>query len=359
MESEACPGWAVYVAGRNEAEFAAAGSNAGTPGTGQVGANDLRGDLKFTELVASTFSALRQVQLLQRRQATLSQFFAPAVFQAFGSERPEVVLQPRETEVTVLFCDLRGFSLHSERMAGNLLGLLERVSTALGVMTHEILDHGGVLGDFQGDAAMGFWGWPLAQADKVPRACRAALAISERFQQAAHEAVGSLADFRVGIGMATGRAVAGRIGTEDQVKVTVFGPVVNLASRLEGMTKICRAPILLDGPTAEVVAQHMPAGAARLRRVAAMIPYGMQTRVDVHELLPPTGSSESPTDDELRRYAQGLASFESGKWGTALEALGPLRARDGAAAFLASTIVNLGMDAPPGFDGVIALGSKD
>ncbi|MBS0208420.1 MAG: adenylate/guanylate cyclase domain-containing protein [Planctomycetes bacterium] len=358
MESEACPGWAVYVGGRNEVERTPLTPALGGSGTGSVGPIDLRGDLKFTELVASTFSALQQVQLLQRRQATLSQFFAPAVFQAFGSARPDVVLQPRETEVTVLFCDLRGFSLHSERMAGNLMALLERVSDALGVMTHEILDHGGVLGDFQGDAAMGFWGWPLAQADKVPRACRAALAINDVFQKAAHQADQSLADFRVGIGMATGRAVAGRIGTEDQVKVTVFGPVVNLASRLEGMTKLCRAPILLDGPTAEIVRQQLPAGAARLRRVATIRPYGMYARVEVSELLPPAGTADVPGDDDLQSYAAALSAFEQGQWSAALEQLEPLAARDGVAAFLRSTILGMGGAPAPGFDGVISLETK-
>src|SRR6185503_14223643 len=142
------------------------------------------------------------------------------------------------------------FSRSSERSAGDLLGLLNRVSEALGIMTHQILDEGGVVGDFHGDAAMGFWGWPIAHPDMVERSCRAALSIRAQFEAAACREGHPLADFRIGLGLATGRAVAGKIGTQDQVKVTVFGPVVNLASRLEGMTKLLRAPILLDEPTA-------------------------------------------------------------------------------------------------------------
>ena len=75
----------------------------------------------------------------------------------------------------MLFCDLRGFSRRSERDADDLLGLLNRVSRALGVMTHYILEEGGVVGDFHGDAAMGFWGWPIEQPNSIERACRAAL----------------------------------------------------------------------------------------------------------------------------------------------------------------------------------------
>ena len=110
----------------------------------------------------------------------------------------------RESEVAVLFCDLRGFSRTSERSGSDLLGLLERVSKALGVMTHQILDHGGVVGDFQGDAAMGFWGWPLPQSDIALRAALAALGIRAQFEAAAAQPGHPLADFRAGIGIATG-----------------------------------------------------------------------------------------------------------------------------------------------------------
>ena len=166
-----------------------------------------------------------------------------------------------------MFCDLRGFSRHSEQSAEDLLGLLNRVSQALGVTTHQIREQGGVLGDFHGDAAMGFWGWPLPQPDAAVRACLAALAIRAEFAETASRRDDPLADFRVGIGIATGRAVAGKIGTVDQVKVTVFGPVVNLASRLEGMTKILHAPILIDERTAIVVRNQLSptAGAAATR----------------------------------------------------------------------------------------------
>src|SRR5690606_25017321 len=115
---------------------------------------------------------------------------------------PEEVLKPRETEVSVLFCDLRGFSLEAERSADDLLGLLNRVSVALGVMTHHILESGGVVGDFQGDAAMGFWGWPLPQPDAIHRVCRAATAIRTAFEEAATRSGDALADFRMGIGIA-------------------------------------------------------------------------------------------------------------------------------------------------------------
>ncbi|OYV93006.1 MAG: hypothetical protein B7Z73_04035 [Planctomycetia bacterium 21-64-5] len=235
VHGEACRGWGVYVAGQFTGSLLS--EQPAAP-------EDLREDMKFTELVAATLNSLRQTELLQRKQAALRGFFSPQILEAITHEDPEVVLAPRETEVSVLFCDVRGFSRRAERQAEHLLTLLDRVSKALGVMTHHILDKGGVFGDFQGDAAMGFWGWPIAQENMVERACSAALAIRLAFETAARDPSHPLADFRVGIGLATGRAVAGRIGTTDQSKVTVFGPVVNLASRLEGMTKILHSPMV-------------------------------------------------------------------------------------------------------------------
>ena len=245
---------------------------------------------------------------MEHRHATLSQFFSPVVLDTLAVEDPEVVLAPRETEVSVLFCDLRGFSRESERQAGDLLGLLQRVSRALGVMTHHIREQGGVVGDFQGDAAMGFWGWPLPQHDAVLRTCRAALAVRAEFE--------ATAGFHAGIGVATGRAVAGKIGTVDQVKVTVFGPVVNLASRLEGMTKILRAPILLDEATARIVRQQVPRDVARVRRLAIVRPYGLDTPLEVSELLPPrvaVSRADRRAPGILRSGARRLSRAGSGR----------------------------------------------
>ncbi len=350
VSGDACRGWALYVAGR----FQALGGSAATPSD----PTDLREDMKFGELVASLLGALRQSEQLRRRQTTLSAFFAPAVMQAMQTADADRVLQPREADVCVLFCDLRGFSRRAERDADDLLTLLERVSRALGVMTHHILAQGGVLGDFHGDAAMGFWGWPLPQHDAVTRACTAALAIRREFVAASRDPDHPLADFRIGIGLASGRAVAGRIGTTDQVKVTVFGPVVNLASRLEGMTKILNAPILLDAATSEAARRQVSAATARVRRVARVVPYGTEAAVEVSELLPPADEMPELTDAHVRAYEQALDRFIAGDWTDAIERLHDVPAKDRVKDFLTVYIVQHGRTPPPHWNGVVPLSSK-
>ncbi|MCL4201124.1 MAG: adenylate/guanylate cyclase domain-containing protein [Pirellulaceae bacterium] len=341
-------GWAIYVTGH----FRERHSTIGEPVT------ELRDDLKFTEVVASTLGNTRQSRWLERRQASLTQFFSPVVLEAIAGRDPDQVLAPCETEVSVLFCDLRGFARHSEHSADDLLGLLRRVSGALGVMTRCILEQGGVVGDFHGDAAMGFWGWPLAQPDAVQRACRAALAIRSEFVGASTMAAHPLADFRIGMGLASGPAVAGRIGTADQVKVTVFGPVVNRAARLEGMTKRLHAPILLDKATATAIRDQFPSDEVRLRRVAVVQPYGMDIPLEVHELLPPEAQYPQLPDEAIRWYEEALDAMLDGRWQESLQLLHRVPAEDQVKDFLTVFIARHDRIPPADWDGVIPLSSK-
>ena len=365
VPGDACRGWALYIAGTGESLRSSRPSAVGHLPQEQeeeessAGSQDLRDDLKFAEVAASTLGNLRQAQLLERRQASLGQFFSPPVLAALAAGDPEQILAPREVEVTVLFCDLRGFSMHSEQAAGDLLGLLRRVSDALGVLTQHIMAAGGVVGDFHGDAAMGFWGWPLSQSPTALSACQAALAIRREFAVAAQVAGHPLADFRIGMGIASGKAVAGKIGTADQVKVTVFGPVVNLASRLESMTKQLHTPILLDAPTAaQLAACDGFDRQMRLRRVAHLRPYGLQSAIRVSELLPCESEYPQLAERDIQNYEAGLDALTAGRWRDALEYLHHVPADDEVKDFLTVFIAIHNRTPPPDWDGVIPLASK-
>ena len=348
IQGDACRGWGIYVAGRQPTSV--------TPRL--VDSGEMQAELKFTELVAEILRSLRQVQRLEQRQASLGHFFSPAVIEALGGNDPEIALKARETTVTVLFCDLRGFSRTSEQHAGDLLGLLTTISKALGVMTENIFNQGGVIADFQGDAAMGFWGWPIAQPDAARRACLAALCIRTEFEAASRRPGHPLAGFQVGIGIATGPAVAGKIGVHSQAKVGVFGPVVNLASRLEGMTKILGAAILMDPPTAKAAAEQIPPGAARCRRLAVVTPAGLDTPLAVYELLPPVSEYPVLTDEHLRHYETALDAFGAGQWSPALESLQRVPTEDTAKDFLVEFILRHRRTPPPDWQGVVRLDRK-
>jgi len=348
---EGCEGWVIYVSGQ------LASLHAGGIGQSlQSAPRDMQDDVKFTELVGTTVASLRQSRLLQKRQSGMRQFFAPVVMDAMSRRDPDEVLKPRETDVSVLFCDLRGFTRQSEESSGRLLELLQRVSDALGVMTGEILRAGGVVGDFHGDAAMGFWGWPLDQADAVGRAALAAAAIRDAFASQSIDGTmrpASLHGFRCGIGLATGRAVAGRIGTVDQVKVTAFGPVVNLASRLEGMTKTLGVEVLLDKVSATWIKNNMSSKQIRVRKLAIVRPSGFAEGIEVSQLLPPASQTSSPSDKDIATYELALEAFGIGKWEHAFELLHRISADDRAKDFMTATILKYGRVPPRDWDGVI------
>lgn len=348
LRSEACPGWAIYVTGQlpPSAEQDRQQSLRAAP-------EELLDDVKFAELVGQTVGNLRQSRRLQRRQAAMRHFFAPVVMEALAGRDTDEVLAPREAALSVLFCDLRGFTRQTEQDADHLLELLARVSDALGVMTRHILDTGGVIGDFHGDAAMGFWGWPLDQPDTAVRAAETAIRIRDQYASA-----GQASGFRCGIGIASGRAVAGRIGTSDQVKVTAFGPVVNLASRLEGITKAFAAEIIIDETTAEMLRDAVPASFPhRLRRLARVRPAGLTAPVEVSQLLSRHDDRrpQSLTDEQIADYQRSLEAFHRGDWDQAYELLHHLPAWDRPKDLLISTILRHGRVPPASWDGVIDL----
>ena len=348
--SLACRNWAIYVAGEFTVE-------SGTP-EAEIESNDFRDDIKFTELVASTLANLKRITLLEKNQASLGQFFSPVVMSAFSGRDPEEVLSPRESDVSILFSDLRGFSKTSEQFSDDLLGLLNRVSQALGVTTHHIFQEDGVIGDFHGDAAMGFWGWPIKQENFVLRACSAALGIRRELEVSSKHPEHPLHKFRMGIGIATGKAVAGKIGTVDQVKVTAFGPVVNLAARLETMTKQLHAPILLDETTADFIKEKVDRSIARIRKVARVKPFGMTKPLIVSELLPPVSEYPQLQDDHIAAYEESLDSLLEGDWEKAFEQLHHVPADDRVKDFLTVFIAQHNRVCPSNWEGVIPLLSK-
>jgi adenylate cyclase len=348
LPDDPLPGWGLYVTGQIIGSL--------RPGT-RPPQEALKADVKFGELVANMFGTMRQSMELQRRQGFLSRFLPRPVMAAIAEQNIEDVLRPRQAEVTVLFCDLRGSCQVAEEGQENLQMLWDRVGGALDIMASAIIDQGGVIGDFQGDAAMGFWGWPISYPDAVERAATAALTIRRRFAQIAERPGHALSGLACGIGIASGPAFAGRLGTIDQFKVDVFGPTVNLAARLESMTKMFRVPILVDESCAEKLQRTQQPGQARCRRLARVRPYGMKKELVVSELLLPQGEFGAMPKQQFKDYEAALEAFTAGRWEDARQLLGRYP-RDGATAFLTQFMSRHPQGPPAGWNGVIVMEGK-
>ena len=346
IRGESCKGWCMYVSGK--------GSDVGGM---IVSESDLAGDLRFTELVAQFIGSIRHVRLLQEQKTQLSSFFSPKVIEGLTDANVDA-LAPSEKDISVLFCDVRGFSKKSEKLQDDLLTLLQSVSAALGVMAGGILERDGAIADFQGDAALGFWGWPIELEEGPVPACRAALSIYNEFYREIAGAGSLLEGFSVGLGVAHGRALAGQIGTDKQAKVGVFGPVVNQGARLETMTKQFDLPICIDETTAKYVKKYLPPTEARVRRLARVRPKGMDTPMNVYGLLPPIDQMPDVTDEIIANYEEALDAVIDGKWDSAIELLGKVPDRDGPKQFLLRQIEATRNIPPSEWDGAFSLADK-
>jgi adenylate cyclase len=138
-------------------------------------------------------------------------------------------------EITVLFSDIRGFTSLSERLPPEaVVALLNRYFSR---QVEVILRNGGCLDKFIGDAIMAFWGAPLDDPDHARHAVMAALEMSEQLEQFKRELGEDGAVFDVGIGLNSGAAIVGLMGSENKREYTAIGDTVNVASRIEGLTK--------------------------------------------------------------------------------------------------------------------------
>ena len=337
--ADSCMGWCLYVSGK---------------GSGEITHESLGGDLRFAELMAQFIGSVRHMRVLQDQKTQFSAFFSPSVVESLTGKT--VSLDPEERDISVLFCDVRGFSLKVETFRDDLRALLRCVKEALAVMANGILDAEGTIADFQGDAALGFWGWPLKLDEGPMQACRAALTILAAFQNG-NRPGGLLEGFSVGIGIAHGNALAGQIGTPRQAKVGVFGPIVNQGARLETMTKQYGVQVCVDEATAEFCRQFLRPEEGRLRKLARVRPKGMREPITVSQLLPPAGTDDSPSNEQLAEFESAVDAVIAGEWALALATLKPLP-EDGPRGFLEARMGDFDNTPPAEWDGAFSLTEK-
>ena len=158
--------------------------------------------------------------------------------------------------VTVLFSDIRSFTSISETMEPT--ALLDFLNVYFSGMVESVLTHGGVVDKFMGDAIMAVFGAPVPMPDDALHAIRAALEMRSRLEQinVGFKARG-LPEIRTGIGLHSGQVVAGNMGHVERMEYTVIGDPVNLASRLEGMTKELACDVIMSEDLYREVEQHV------------------------------------------------------------------------------------------------------
>ncbi|MEO8706096.1 MAG: adenylate/guanylate cyclase domain-containing protein [Kofleriaceae bacterium] len=247
----------------------------------------IAGFLVLGFMIALTNRALRGMFASLRQRDSLTRFMPRQVAERIMRAGPDA-LAPVEREVTVMFTDIRGFTSMSEGMGPR--EVLAMLDDYFGRMGQIVKGHDGVVGKFLGDGMLAFWGVPDRVDDHALRAVRAArdmrLAIRELNQ---HRAQHDLPAIQIGIGIHTGVVAAGMLGGALQAEYTIIGDAVNVASRIEGLTKQHEVDVLISETTWNQLAESK-----RGARVAAAEIRGRKEPVTLYTL------DSSPATVEIR-----------------------------------------------------------
>ena len=197
---------------------------------------------------------VEQLRHKERMRETFGKYVDPRIVEGLIN-RPMLAAEGQRRVMTVLFCDVKGFSSASEEMTPQ--GLVKVMNRYFSVMSAPIRDHEGVIDKYIGDAIMAYWGAPFTtDADQARLASLAAVDMLERVASLRSEFPELLGvrsfpiSFDIRIGLATGEALVGSIGSELMMSYTVMGDTVNLASRLEGANKWYGGRVLVSEATA-------------------------------------------------------------------------------------------------------------
>jgi len=199
--------------------------------------------------LAALRAYLRELRERARTEALLSRVIDPRVAKQLVAEGVRIEdIKSESRIITLLFSDIRGFTTLSEsRPASEIVDLLNRYFS---MQAETVFRHGGALDKFIGDAIMAFWGAPTDDASHAEHAVACALDMSANLARFNAELAGSGITIDIGIGVHTGPAVVGFVGSKRKLEYTAIGDTVNLASRIEGETK-GRTRILVSATTRE------------------------------------------------------------------------------------------------------------
>ena len=281
----------------------------------------------------------------KRIRKAFESYVAPTIVQEMLKHPEQLRLGGERREITILFTDIRGFTTMSEKLDPEALVTL--LHDFLNPMSNIIVNQGGTIDKYMGDAIMALFGAPLAQPDHAHLACRAALEMVSSLAALNQEwATQGRPPLRVGVGVNTGPMAVGNMGSDRLFDYTAIGDNVNLGSRLEGLNKYYGTNILISQTTAAAVGN-----AFILRDVDQVRVKGKAQAARIYELLG-AGAPDPDLARYLELYHSALALYRQGQFAasrTAFEQVLEVRPGDaGCQRYLALTQKHL--ENPPGPD---------
>ena len=263
--------------------------------------------------VANALARHEQEQVAMKARVQFEQFFTPELAREL-EENPGLLLG-REAEVTLMFCDIRGFSAVSHRIGPEQT--MAWINDVFETLSQCVVDQGGVLVDYIGDELLAMWGAPQKCPDHAERACEAArgivrglVTIDERWEATIGQKT------QVGIGINTGNAHVGNTGSQRKFKSGPLGNTVNLASRVQNATKMAKCGVIITEDTHAQIGDRFDT-----RRLCQVKVINIPHPVELFEL------AVDPMENwgqMAAMYATGLDSFDKCDFRTAVERLGTL-----------------------------------
>ncbi|MGB0683838.1 MAG: CHASE2 domain-containing protein [Magnetovibrionaceae bacterium] len=191
-------------------------------------------------------------------RSAFSHYLSPDMVERLAENPDDLKLGGEMREMTMLFCDVRGFTTISEQF--DAVGLTQLINKLLTPLTNEILERRGTVDKYMGDCIMAFWNAPLDDEQHARNGCISALAmldqmgpLNDRLEQEAIEEGRKHIPLKVGLGLNSGPAVVGNMGSEQRFDYSVLGDTVNTASRLEGQSKAYGVNIVIGESTYAMV----------------------------------------------------------------------------------------------------------
>ena len=314
------------------------------------------GTLVANYAAITSFRMVFEEREKRKIRKTFGQYLSPGVI-ALIDRDPEKYIRPggELKELTVMFTDIRGFTSLSEGMPPN--ELVEWLNEYLSAMTDVLFANFGTLDKYIGDAIMAFWGSPYPQKDHAISACRCGLAMMRKLEELNRkwEKEGKR-PAAMGVGVNTGPVNVGNMGSNKRLSWTVMGDNVNLASRLEGLTKKYKIRMVISEATYKLVAEHFVC-----RDLDRILVSGKRQPVDIYELLGAADEREKFAD-QLQRFDQAMKLYRGQNWKLAAEeftALLTAYPEDGPAQiFLQRSLEFIDTPPPADWDGVYEMKSK-
>jgi adenylate cyclase len=337
-------------------------------GTRAVEAGRLDGSIDVTtrdeigQLTTAFNNMVEQLRHKERLRETFGRYVDPRVVEGLMDRQSLTASDGERRVMTVLFCDMKGFTSLSEGMTPQ--GLVKVMNHYLSTMSGPIRSHRGIIDKYIGDAIMAYWGPPFTEHGEQGRlACLAAVEMADRGAALRTELPELLgvrtvpSDCEVRIGIATGEVLVGSIGSEFMMSYTVMGDAVNLASRLENANKFYGSHSLASE------AAIMAAGdAVESREVDRLTVVGQTHSEAVFEIIGRAGELTEQQRVLLAQYAEGLAAYRARRWDEARRAFqAALEAvpGDGPSMAMAQRVENFQANPPPAdWDGAWRLDQK-